>query len=155
VKRPNGLHRQYRLWGADKDHQISNYRELGNLVDAVEEEAAEGYPKNGEFWLFTDNSMAKSCFYRGSSSSKLLHDLLLRLRKAETHHGFVLHVVHVAGARMIAQGTNGLSRGTFSEGVVAGKDMLSFMDLSWSAVERHPLIVEFVQSWVDPAIRKG
>jgi hypothetical protein len=33
--------------------------------------------------------------------------------------------------------------------------MLSFVDLSWSAVERHPPIVEFVQSWVDPAIEKG
>ena len=56
---------------------------------------------------------------------------------------------------MIAQGTHGPSRGTFSEGVVAGKDMLSFVDLFQSAVERHPPIVEFVQSWVDLAIGKG
>ncbi len=26
VERPNGLHGQYGLWGADKDHQSSNYR---------------------------------------------------------------------------------------------------------------------------------
>ncbi len=58
----------------------------------------------------------------------------------------MLHVVHVAGMPMIAQGTHGPSRGTFSEGVVAGKDMLSFVDLFQSAVERHPPIVEFVQS---------
>jgi hypothetical protein len=29
---------------------------LRNLVETVEEEAAEGYLKDGEFWLFTDNS---------------------------------------------------------------------------------------------------
>ncbi len=58
VERPKGLHGQYGLWGADEDHQSSNYRELRNLVETVEEEAAEGYLKDGEFWLFTDNSMA-------------------------------------------------------------------------------------------------
>jgi hypothetical protein len=43
---------------------------------------------------------------------------------------FTLHVVHVAGTRMIAQGTVGLSQGIFLEGVMRGEDMLSFMDLS-------------------------
>ncbi len=108
MERPNGLHGQYGLWGADKDHQSSNYRELRNLVETAEEEAVEGYLKDGEFWLFTNNSTAESCFFRGGSSSKLLHDLVLQLRKAEIHHGFVLHVMGVAGMRMIAQGTNGL-----------------------------------------------
>jgi hypothetical protein len=56
---------------------------------------------------------------------------------------------------MIAQSTDGLSRGTLSKGVVAGKDMLSFVNLSLLAVERHPPIVEFVQSWVGLAIGKG
>jgi hypothetical protein len=56
---------------------------------------------------------------------------------------------------MIAQGTGRLSRGTFSEGVIEGKDMLAFVDLSLLAVERHPPIVDFVQSWVVPAVGKG
>ncbi len=104
----------------------------------MEEEAAAGYLKDRELWLFTDNSMAESCLNKGGSSSKFLHKLVLRLRKAEMHHGFVLHLVHIARTRMIAQGTDGLSRGMFTEGVVAGKDMLAFMDIARSAAKRQP-----------------
>jgi len=53
---------------------------------------------------------------------------------------------------MIAQGTDGLSRGIFLEGVVWGEDMLSFVDLSRTAVERHPGVLEFVKSWVAPIL---
>jgi hypothetical protein len=105
-------------------------------------------------WLFTDNSTAKSCFFKRGSSSKLLHELVLRLRKAELRYGFVLHLVHVVGTRMIAQGTNGLSRGTFLEGVVAEKDMLSFVDVAVPAIDWHPAILELVQSWLEPTIGK-
>ncbi len=58
---------------------------------------------------------------------KLLHKLVLCLRKAEMEHGFTLHVVHVDGTRKIAQGTNGLLRGILLKGVVRGEDMLSFV----------------------------
>ena len=53
---------------------------------------------------------------------------------------------------MIAQGIDGLSRGIFLEGVVKGEDMLSFVDISSTAVERHPSILDFVKSWVDPIL---
>ncbi len=90
---------------------------------------------DGKLWLFMDNSTAKICFYKGGLTSNLLHKFVLRLRKAEIQQGFVLHVVHVAGTQMIAQGTDGLSRGSFLERVLAGKDMLSFVDLSLSAIQ--------------------
>jgi hypothetical protein len=128
---------------------------LRNLVETVEEEVSKGYLKDGKLWLFTNNSTAESCFYRGGSSLKLLHELVLKLRKAEIWHGFVLQVDHVAGTRMIAQGTDGLSRGSFLEGVLAGKDMLSFVDQSLSTVRRHPKVLVFVQSWMKPAIGEG
>ena len=66
---------------------------------------------------------------------KLLHELVLQLRTTELEYDLTLHVVHVAGTRMIAQGTYGLSRGIFLEGVVRGEDMLSFVDLSCTAIE--------------------
>ena len=152
VQRPGGLYGRYGLWGKDDEAQSSNYRELRNLVDTVEEEANEGHLNESELWLFTDNSTAEGCFYRGGSSSKLLHELVLRLRKAELKYGFVLHVVHVAGTRMIAQGTDGLSRGILLEGVNKGEDMLLFIDLSRSAVERHTRVLNFVRSWLDPIV---
>jgi hypothetical protein len=67
-------------------------------------------------------------------------------------HGFTLHVVLVAGTRMIAQGTDGLSRGILLEGVVRGEDMLSFVDIARTALERHPGLLDYVKSLVDPIL---
>ena len=152
VARPDGLYGRFGLWGKDAEDQSSNYRELRNLVETVEEEAIARYLTGGELWLFTDNSTAKGCFFRGGSSLKLLHELVLQLRTTELEYDLTLHVVHVAGTRMIAQGTDGLSRGIFLEGVVRGEDMLSFVDLSCTAIERHPGVLEFVRSWVAPIL---
>ncbi len=78
-------------------------------METVEEEAKEGYLNGSELWLFTDDVTAEGCFFRGGSSSKLLHELILHLRKTEMEYEFTLHVVHVARTRMIAQGLDGLS----------------------------------------------
>jgi hypothetical protein len=130
VARPDGLYGRFGIWGKDAKDQSSNYFELCNLIETVEEEAKEGYLKGGELWLFTDNATAEGCSFRGGSSSKLLHKLVLCLRKMELEYDFALHVVHVAGTRMITQGTDSLSRGIFLKGVVRGEDMLAFVDLS-------------------------
>jgi hypothetical protein len=135
IQRPSGVHSRFGLWVKDEEDKSSNYRELRNLVDTVKEEASKSYLKNSKLWLFTDNSTAKSCFYKGGLSSKLLHELILRLKKAKICHGFILHLVHVAGTQMIAQGTDGFSRGSFLEGVLAGRDMLAFVDVSLPAIQ--------------------
>ena len=145
VERPDGTHARNGLWGKDAEDASSNYRELRNLVETVEGEAAEDHMRECELWVFTDNSTAESCFHKGSSSSKLLHELVLRLRKVEMETGMTLYVVHCAGTRMIAQGTDALSRGSLLEGVMAGRDMLSFVDLAKSAVERHPPLLDFIR----------
>ncbi len=152
VARPDGLYGHFGIWGKDAKDQSLNYCKLRNLVKTVEEQVKEGYLKGGELWLFTDNATAEGCSFRGGSSSKLLHKLVLHLRKTELEYDFTLHLVYVAGTRMIAQGTDGLSRGIFLEGVVRGKDMLAFMDLSLPAVERYPGVLKFVKSWVSPIL---
>jgi hypothetical protein len=88
VECPSGINGRFSLWGRDKDDMSSNYRELRNLVEMVEEEASKGHLKDSELWLFTDNSMAKSCFFKGGLTSRLLHESILRLRKVEIQHGF-------------------------------------------------------------------
>ena len=105
----NGTRGRYGLWASDVEDESSNYRELRNLVEAVEAEAAEGLLNDSELWLFTDNSMAESCWVSGSSSSRFLHKLTVRLKEVEMTVGFSLQVVHVAGTHMIEQGTDGLS----------------------------------------------
>jgi hypothetical protein len=140
-----GVHGRFGVWGTDAEDQSSNYRELRNLVETVEEEAAAGRLKQSELWLFTDNSTAESCFARGSSTSVLLHELVLRLRKLEMEADLKLYLVHVAGTRMIAQGTDGLSRGMMCEGVMAGRDMLDYVDIALSASVRHPALADYIR----------
>ncbi len=60
VKQPTGVHGRFGLWGKDSEDKSSNYQELHNLVETVEEGARMGYLTNEEMWLFTDNLMAES-----------------------------------------------------------------------------------------------
>jgi hypothetical protein len=55
--------------------------------------------------------------------------------------GFTRHVVHVAGTRMMAQGTDGVSRDSLMEGVMAGGDMLDHVDLAKTALEKARAVV--------------
>ncbi|KAL3780370.1 hypothetical protein ACHAWO_009694 [Cyclotella atomus] len=135
------------VWGKDDESESSNFRELANLVLTVEDKAAAGHLDLAEFVLFTDNSTAESAFYKGSSTSPKLHEFVLRLGQLELHHGLSLHAIHVSGTRMIAQGTDGCSRGGLLEGVMAGEDMLSFVDLGKTAFERSPALLKWVRSW--------
>ena len=70
INRPGiGLYGRFGLWGKDSECESSNYRELNNLVETVEEEALEGRMEGGELWIFTDNSTAESVVHKGGSSS--------------------------------------------------------------------------------------
>ncbi len=141
-----GVHGRFGVGGADAGDQSSNYRELRNLVETVEEEAWAGKLQQSELWLFTDNSTAESCFAKGSSTSPLLHELVLRLQKLEMEVNLKLFLVHVSGTRMIAQGTDGLSRGMMSEGVMTGRDMLDYVDIALSSTSRNPPITDFLRA---------
>jgi hypothetical protein len=137
------------LWSPEEEEESSNYKELKNLVDTVGAEASAGRMRNCELFMSTDNSTAESCFYRGTSKSAHLHGLVLKLQLLEMDNGMTIHVIHVSGKRMIAQGTDGCSQGSLMEGVMAGRDMLSFVDLSRMAIERHPPLLEWVRSWTE------
>ena len=77
-------------------------------------------------FLFTDNTTAEYAFYKGNSSSEKLFSLVLRLRKLQMHGNITLHLIHIAGTRMIDCGKDGLSRGVTNEGVMTGNHLLDF-----------------------------
>ena len=56
-----------------------------------------------------------------------------------------LQVIHVAGTRMISQGTDGLLRGCLIEGVMAGTPMLDFKPLHLSALDRQPTLLQWIR----------
>jgi hypothetical protein len=136
----------YRLgvWGSDSSEDSSNFRELCNLVETLEAQGQANELNGVEIFMFTDNRVAEGAFYKGTSSNKKLFELVVRLRKLEFHTGCLIHLIHVAGTRMISQGTDGLSRGDTGEGVMKGQAMLSFVPLHLSCVTRSPSL----KSWL-------
>jgi len=124
-----------------------DFSSLGRLVQAVDGLLRDSPSPSAELFLFTDNSVAEGAFYRGTSSNPRLFDLVLRLRSLEMHSSLRLHVVHVSGERMVAQGTDGLSRSDLDVGVMGGTCMLSFVPLHIGALIRSPPVLDWVQSW--------
>jgi hypothetical protein len=137
---------QYGQWSTEiAESESSNWRELSNLVlylcDLVKKEDLSGY----EIYMFTDNSTAEAAFWKGTSASSRLFELVLQLKRLELECDIILHVVHISGKRMIAQGTDGLSRADHSQGVMQGKPIQDFVPLHLSPYDRE---VE-IKPWLD------
>jgi hypothetical protein len=143
----SGIHFQIGLWLPEEEEESSNYKELRNLVDTVSEEAMARRLKNCKLFVLTDKSTVEGCIYPRNSKSPYLHALVLDLQTLEMTYGMTIHFVHISGCRMFAQGTDGCSRRTMMEGVIAGQDKLSFIDLACMAVKRHPPLLTWVCSW--------
>jgi hypothetical protein len=133
-------------WGEEASkNRSSNFRELGNLVRRVEQLLKEGKLVRGtELFIFTDNFVTESVFYKGAATSPLLHSLVQRLRMLQLHGGLFIHVIWVAGTRMIEQGTDGLSRGDLNSGAMAGKEFLGYVPLDKGALELSPQLADWI-----------
>jgi hypothetical protein len=75
-----GTKYQIGIWALGAEGNSSNWRELENVVEALEEEAACGNLKGAVVFMFTDNSTCEAALYKGNSSSPKLFDLVLRFR---------------------------------------------------------------------------
>jgi hypothetical protein len=76
-------------------------RELGGI----------GRLTQSTLFYFTDNLVSSYIVSNGSLSSPELQKLLRRLKYLELVLDIRLEIIHIPGLHMIAQGTNGLSRG--------------------------------------------
>lgn len=136
-----------------KEEMSSNYRELRNLVKSVEEAARQGLLTGYQLLLFTDNTTAEAAFHKGGSTSRELHELVLRLRRTEMSLGAELIVVHVSGKRMIQSGVDGVSRGDMNAGMMAGQPVYSFIPLHLSALERSDRLLDWITSWTTADVK--
>ena len=112
---------------------FSNYRSLRKFVETLEHRGHKGDSAGKEVLVFTVNTVSEAVAHKGSSSFPLLFEFLLTL---PTVCFCSIQVIYVAGTRMTAQGTDGLSRGEMLEGVLKGEQMLSFVPLHMSEWER-------------------
>jgi hypothetical protein len=130
---------QFGAWDLATSEESSNFREAYNLVLRVEQMVERGEVKEGaEIFVFTDNFVSERAFYNGSSKSRRLHELVMRLRKLEMRGKIFVRVIWFAGTRMKDQGTDGLSRGDLTGGVMVGDKFLGFLPLNKTVIERSP-----------------
>ena len=59
-----------------------------------------------------------------------------------------IHVIHVSGPRMMAQGTDGLSRGEMLEGVLGRELNFKHIPLHSSAVQLSSTLVAWIKLWL-------
>eukprot|EP00980_Cylindrotheca_fusiformis_P017245 scaffold5326_cov80-Cylindrotheca_fusiformis.AAC.1 len=124
--------------------------EFRNLLDSLDREGQKNRLQDAFVLFMTDNKAVEDTLFKGSSKSPELLQMVQEFHHLEMTYGFVALVVHCAGTRMIAQGTDGLSRGGLNEGVMGGKPMTSFLPLHLNAFERCPPLHHWVTSWAGP-----
>ena len=80
----------------------SNFRDAAKLVMRLKQMIEKGsLERSSEVVAFTENSSAEKTMYRGSSKSKLLHNMASDLRKIEMIGYIIVHFVSISGDRMI------------------------------------------------------
>ena len=141
------IHYQIGTWAREEEVNSSNWREFENLVLALEESGKKGWLKGASIILATDNEVAEAAIYKGNSSSEKLYKLVVWLRKLELFYSAKILVSHVAGTRMIAQGTDGVSRGALNTGVGTGTPLLDFCPWHKSSLETAPKLGDWIRSW--------
>ena len=85
--------------------------------------------------------------YKANSSSKVLFDLVLRLKGLELTYSCRIMVTHVSGSRMIYQGTDRISRGRLEQGVSLGQSMLEHCPWGTSAISASEHLLEELRTW--------
>jgi len=155
IETNDGIAYRYGVWSSSTQEESSNFRELENLAESLEMEGSLEKLTGCEIFLLTDNSTAELAFFKGTSSSPKLLKIIIRLRRLEMHSKCKINFIHVAGSRMIAQGTDGLSRGDLGEGVMKGSSMLSFVPLHLSAIHRSAHLLTWARTWIEPTLRQN
>jgi hypothetical protein len=94
-------------------------------------------------FYFTDNEVTYNICKKGSSKNVSLHLLIQQLKALELDFGCLLEVIHVPGTTIITQGTDGLSRGIWANGINADFKLFAvevfLPDLSSVSLTKGPL----------------
>ena len=78
-----------------------NFIEEGNLTEQIERSVEQGDLENVELFIFVGNLVFDRVFYKGTSKSLLLFELVIRLNQVQIKGGLIVHSVHITGTRMV------------------------------------------------------
>jgi hypothetical protein len=107
--------------------------------------AEEGRLKGAEIFLFTDKQAAEGAYYRSTSPSWALFELVVTFYKLQMKYDLVL--IWIAGTRMIHQGTDGLSPGEEMGPANQGLSLVGVVPLHLGVLEQSPQVLEWIHSW--------
>lgn len=99
-------------------------------------------------FLFTDNATAESDFWKGTSRSKKLCDVIFHMKCIALASSLDLFLIHVSGKRMQSQGNDGLSRGDHSKGVMTCLSIEAFIPLHITPTERNAKLKNLIDGHV-------
>lgn len=136
-------------WGDQTTGRSSNWREMRTGIDQIRRGVAEGRFVGLDLWFFTDNEVFERAFYKGYSSSPDLYAMIEELWSLCVKGNFILHVVHVAGTRMIDTGIDGLSRGDVELQHLT-RPLRHSVPLHLSPTERSPELSKWIRHWSNP-----
>jgi hypothetical protein len=143
------VHYKYGVWMPVIKMKSSNHKEMLNFVNYLVQGVNNGTIREGtEVFMFTDNFVTERAFFKGTSSTRELNDLVFILRELEMKGRLFIHLIWVAGTRMIDQGVDGLSRGDLENGVMTGRSMLDFIPIHSTAFERSRTLEPWLRSWM-------
>ena len=117
-------------------------------MHAIRSEAKTGLFHHAIVFLMTDNFTVEAAIMKGGSPSPHLHVLVRDIKMLQMKFCFVVHVTHGSGKRMIAQGTDGVSRGSLQPRTLLHKPIREFAPLHLSALERCKNLHKWVKTWV-------
>jgi len=139
------IHIEEGVWTPYYSGKFSNFREMQNLAVKFRKALEDGVIQEGaEAFLFTDNQVMERAFYRGTSSSPELLEMVLDMKVLQCE----FKVIWVAGTYIISQGTDGFSRGDLENRVTMGVPMLSFVPLHLDPFGQSTQ----VEPWIQPAL---
>jgi hypothetical protein len=116
----DGVRYELGKWCERIQEATSNYRELKNLVNDMVRAAQEGRLEGCKVFLYTDNHTSEVAYCKGTANIRALFELIIVLYKLQIDIDSILHVIWIAGTRMIQQGTDGLSRGERTDWLLVG-----------------------------------
>jgi hypothetical protein len=82
-----------------------------NLVNVMVRAAQEGRLDGCEVFLYTYNQTAEGAYNKSTVKKWALFEFIVMLYQLKMEFYLILHVIWIAGARMIQQGNEGLLQG--------------------------------------------
>ena len=89
----------------------------------------KGELNNTELFVFMENLFFDSVFYKGTSESPLLFEIVLSLNQVQMKGELILHIVHIVGTITINAGIDVISRGNNLGGMTRGLEPPQFVPL--------------------------